>query len=115
MRECLDSNKDLMSRLKSSLKKCEHLLHKVDKVYVYGSVARGTNRQDSDIDFILETNDRLSFDDHLAIEDFLNSELSKDIDLVTMKALLNAERYSRRPDRYHQIRKDMIEVWRKSV
>ena len=102
---------DVITRLKSLLDSRTDLLEGIDQVYVYGSVARDQHKDTSDVDLILVTNDSFDFYRLLALEDYLSSELHREIDTISQHSLDVAERQTRRKERYEQIRKDRIEVW----
>ena len=100
-----------ITHLKSLLAARTDLLEGMDRVYVYGSVARNQHKDTSDVDLILVTNDSFDFYRLLALEDYLSSELHREIDTISQYSLDVAERQTRRKERYEQIRKDRIEVW----
>ena len=102
---------DVITHLKSLLAARTDLLEGIDRVYVYGSVARNQHKDASDLDLILVTNNSFDFYRLLALEDFLSSELHREIDTISQHSLDAAERQTRRKERYEQIRKDRIEVW----
>lgn len=102
---------DVITHLKSLLVARTDLLEGIDQVYVYGSVARNQYKDTSDVDLILATNDSFDFYRLLALEDYLSSELHREIDTISQYSLDVAERQTRRKERYEQIRKDRIEVW----
>ena len=58
----------------------------VRRAWLYGSVARGVYRQDSDLDIILEQGEgkRLSFADLDKIQDALEVALGVDVDVFTL-------------------------------
>lgn len=102
---------DVITHLKLLLAARTDLLEGIDRVYVYGSVARNQHKDASDVDLILVTNNSFDFYRLLALEDFLSSELHREIDTISQHSLNVAERQTRRKERYEQIRKDRIEVW----
>ena len=59
--------------------------YNVDKVWVFGSTARGTNHELSDIDFLYERPSQFKTDPFLALDlfDELSTVTDKEIDLVT--------------------------------
>ncbi len=65
----------------------------VERVYLFGSAAKGTMTPDSDIDFIIkfpETMNYVSYaDNYFALADALEALLKKSVDLVTEKTLKN--------------------------
>jgi len=60
--------------------------HKADKVYVFGSCARGEETPDSDIDFIVEFHGASAFD-HMRLELEWSEYLKRPVDVVSMGAL----------------------------
>ncbi len=58
--------------------------NKVIKAGIFGSYARGDERKDSDVDILIEVNDkRFSLLDLVKLERILRERLGKDIDLLT--------------------------------
>ena len=60
--------------------------HKADKVYVFGSCARGEETADSDIDFIGEFHGASAFD-HMRLELEWSEYLKMPVDVVSMGTL----------------------------
>jgi len=61
--------------------------HKVDKVWVFGSCARGEERPDSDIDLLVEFQKGSSLVDHVYIHDELVGLLGGKVDVVSSRGL----------------------------
>ena len=101
----------VITHLKSLLAARTDLLEGIDKVYVYGSVARNQHKDTSDVDLILVTSEPLTLNRLLTLEDYLSSEMHREIDAHSQYSLDVAERQTRRKERYDQIRKERIEVW----
>jgi uncharacterized protein len=60
----------------------------VSRLAVFGSVARGENRPDSDIDFLVQFSlGSKTFERFLALSELLESNLGRRIELVTTEAL----------------------------
>jgi len=56
----------------------------VERVGIFGSYLRGEARPESDIDLIIEFNDKnISYKNYMALYDFLESLYSQKIDLLT--------------------------------
>ncbi|MCK9186339.1 nucleotidyltransferase family protein [Candidatus Gracilibacteria bacterium] len=60
---------------------------KVNKIAIFGSTARGSNRKDSDIDIMVELSESISFFEFIKLENYLSELLGKKVDLTTKKAL----------------------------
>jgi uncharacterized protein len=73
--------------------------HKGRSVAVFGSVARGEDTADSDIDFLVEFEPTSSLLDLIHLEDDLRALLARPVDVVSVGALL---------DRDDDIRRDAI-------
>ena len=61
--------------------------HGARTVRVFGSVARGDDRTDSDIDLLVEMADDRSLLDLVALEQELESLLHRPVDVLTMQSL----------------------------
>ena len=59
----------------------------VQSLALFGSVVRGTQRPDSDIDILVEFEGRATFDRYMELKFFLEELLGAPVDLVTHKAL----------------------------
>jgi len=59
----------------------------VKSLALFGSVARGDARPDSDIDFIVEFEGKATFDGYMNLKLFLEGVLKNRVDLVTRKAI----------------------------
>ncbi len=59
----------------------------VRALYLFGSVARGTARQASDVDLLVDFEGPASFDAFMGLKLFLEDLLGRDVDLVTRRAL----------------------------
>jgi predicted nucleotidyltransferase len=53
------------------------------RIGVFGSVARGTARSDSDVDFLVELEDRCDLLDVVAMKILLKNELGCEVDVVS--------------------------------
>ena len=77
-----------MPQIKSLL-----VAHGVERAYLFGSAAKGTMTDDSDIDFIIKFPDDMDFiaysDHYFALAHELESLLHRSVDLVTEKTLQN--------------------------
>ena len=62
-------------------------LHKVEKVFVFGSCARKEETPDSDIDFLMEFEHGASFRDNIEFEDDLKKLFQRKVDIVSTHGL----------------------------
>jgi predicted nucleotidyltransferase len=74
----------------------------VKDIGIFGSVARGEQTAESDIDILVEFSEPVGFFAFLDLENFLSGALGKKVDLVTKRAL--------KPAVKNQILKDAIYV-----
>ncbi|MCS4143802.1 hypothetical protein GGP53_000735 [Salinibacter ruber] len=61
--------------------------HGAYDVRLFGSVARGEDRPDSDLDLLVRMEDGRSLLDHVALEQDLEDLLGRDVDVVTEASL----------------------------
>ena len=61
--------------------------HGAVRLRLFGSVARGEERPDSDIDFLVAMEDDRGFDDYLALTEELEHLLGRKVDLVSERGL----------------------------
>ena len=59
----------------------------VRRLAVFGSVARGEERPDSDVDMLVEFEGRATFDGYMGLKFDLEGLLSRNVDLATMRML----------------------------
>ena len=59
----------------------------VKRIGVFGSVARGKQRKNSDIDILIEFSQPIGLFRFIELEDFLSKKLKRKVDLVSRKAL----------------------------
>ena len=78
-------NTDLKNKLLSIL-----LPHRPARIGVFGSYARGEQREGSDLDILIRFHDRISLLKLIQIEQELTDKLEIPIDLVTENSLKNA-------------------------
>ena len=60
---------------------------KIKSLAIFGSVARGEAKKDSDIDFLVEFQGPAKFDQYMGLKLFLEDLLGCRVDLVTRKAV----------------------------
>ena len=61
--------------------------HKVEKLWVFGSCARGEERPDSDVDFLVKFNDGAEFGVQVALGDDFKAYLGRNVDVVSDRGL----------------------------
>ncbi|EKD10621.1 nucleotidyltransferase family protein [Limnospira platensis] len=61
--------------------------HGAFNVRIFGSVARGEEQEDSDIDFLVEMNSNCSLLDRIALIQDLEDLLNRKVDVTTVKGL----------------------------
>ena len=93
--------KQKISRLvKENQKKLKDL--KVQKMFLFGSVARGEETTSSDIDILIKFESTPTYDMYMDLKFFLEDLLDQKVDLVTEEAL--------RPEIKKYVEKDLIRV-----
>jgi predicted nucleotidyltransferase len=70
--------------------------HRVKKIAIFGSYARGEAKPESDIDIIVEFSDRKSLLDLVGIEQELSEAFGVKADLLTEKAISYARKEKRK-------------------
>ena len=66
--------------------------HKVDKLYLVGSAAKGTPTATSDMDFLVKFKDfdlKYYFENFLGLKDSLKAILKREVDLIEQQTLKN--------------------------
>jgi predicted nucleotidyltransferase len=61
--------------------------HGASNLRLFGSVVRGEERPDSDVDLLIDMADDRSFDDYLALVEELENILARRVDLVIQRSL----------------------------
>ena len=59
----------------------------IEKVWLFGSRARGTNREDSDFDVCVIPSDQFSFSDYYYFQKELSEVLNSEVHVMTRRAL----------------------------
>jgi uncharacterized protein len=82
-------NSELRKNIEIIQQNFEHIknTYGVKKIAVFGSVARGEAKKNSDVDIIVEFSKPIGFFAFVELEFYLSNLLGKDVDLVTKKAL----------------------------
>jgi predicted nucleotidyltransferase len=78
----LDSIKSTLKNRKSVLKR----RYKVRRIGIFGSYARGEQKRASDVDVLVELSEPIGLD-LIALKNYLEKALGREVDLVTVKAL----------------------------
>lgn len=60
--------------------------YQVEKLGIFGSVARGENTANSDIDILVEFKNPVGFFHFIRLENYLSELLGKKVDLISQKA-----------------------------
>lgn len=72
-----------MGKLKQEIK----VKYKVKEIGVFGSAIRGELSETSDIDILVEFEEPIGFFKFLELEEYLETQLGRKVDLVSKKAL----------------------------
>ena len=83
MKTNIDQVRTVINKHSNFLKDNYH----VKKIGVFGSVARGDQKEISDIDILVEFSEPIGFFRFIELEEFLSNAIGKKVDLVTQKAL----------------------------
>ena len=79
-------NREIRQKINSQLPYLKDKYH-VKRVGIFGSVVRGKQKKESDIDILVEFDSPIGFFDFIRLENFLSQTLNIKVDLVTKKAL----------------------------
>lgn len=92
----------LRDQIVALIKENVHELKRFDvkAIYLFGSVARGEENPQSDIDILVTFNEKSTFDNYMELKFFLENLFLKKVDLVTEQGL--------RPELRPFIQKDLI-------
>jgi len=83
MKKSLDEIKEVLNKHKEELKR----RYGVKEIGIFGSFARGEEKDDSDVDILVEFDGPIGFFKFLELEEFLSNLISRKVDLVSKKAL----------------------------
>lgn len=78
--------------------------HKAKKLWVFGSCARKEERPDSDVDFLVQFEPGVSFNDYEGIQNGFSELLGRGVDIVSSSVL------DRQPFFAHNVKKDMVAI-----
>ena len=84
-------NKEMkeLDKIKSKLKEKRNFLKEkyyVEKIGIFGSVSKGTDSPDSDVDVLVEFNGPIGWD-IIELKEYLEAIIGREVDLVSIKAL----------------------------
>lgn len=88
--EVVNDNNVLLEHMEAIVQLCAK--HQVDKLYLFGSAAKGDLMQLSDVDFLVKFRDfnlKYYFENFLTLKESLADILKRKIDLVEQQALKN--------------------------
>ncbi|GAB4987899.1 hypothetical protein MAHJHV61_33400 [Mycobacterium avium subsp. hominissuis] len=74
----------------------------ITRAWVFGSVARGNDRPDSDLDILIELTPNASFADYVGLDDDLAALLGCPVDVITTRELGSNDMLRRRVNRYRR-------------
>jgi predicted nucleotidyltransferase len=83
MKKSLDEIKEVLDKHKEELKR----RYGVKEIGIFGSFARGEEKDDSDVDILVEFDGPIGFFKFLELEEFLSNLIGRKVDLVSKKAL----------------------------
>ena len=78
--------------------------HKAEKLWVFGSCARGEERPDSDVDFLVKFGEGIGLFELFDFEGEMSGEVGRKVDLINVAAL------DRSPCFAYNVRKEMVSV-----
>ncbi len=84
--ETKETKQEIVSILKERKRELEEK-YKVKRIGVFGSFSHGEEREDSDIDILVEFTEPVGFFLFIDLENYLSNLLGKKVDLVTKNAL----------------------------
>jgi predicted nucleotidyltransferase len=74
----------------------------VKKIYLFGSVARGEDKKNSDIDLMVEFRENATIFEYMEFEELIKKRFGKKVDLATMEMI--------KPLIMKSIQRDIIDV-----
>lgn len=80
------SEEEIIRKINSELPFLKAKYH-IKQLGVFGSVVRGEQTKESDIDILVEFDSPIGFFDFIRLENFLSKKLQKRVDLVSKKSL----------------------------
>ncbi|MEY8444579.1 nucleotidyltransferase domain-containing protein [Lactococcus ileimucosae] len=85
--------------------------YNLKEVYLFGSYARGEAREDSDVDFIVDSSSIEDYDELFSLQEDLEDVLKTSVDIVEMEVLSN-NKTSQREQFNRAVKEEMLEVVR---
>jgi predicted nucleotidyltransferase len=82
----MDTKESLLKTL-TALKPELRARYKVKEIGLFGSFARDEERESSDIDILVDLEDGATLIDLIRLEDFLEGQLGRKVDVVTKRSL----------------------------
>lgn len=78
--------------------------HKAERLWVFGSCARGEETADSDVDFLVKWAPDVSYRDYGSLEESFSSLFKRGVDVISASSL------DRQPFFAYNVKKDLIAV-----
>lgn len=78
--------------------------HKAEKLWVFGSCARGEETAESDVDFLVKWAPDVSYRDYDSLESSFSSLFQRGVDVISASAL------ERQPFFAYNVKKDLVAV-----
>lgn len=78
--------------------------HKAEKLWVFGSCARGEETAESDVDFLVKWAPDVSYRDYDSLESIYSTIFQRGVDVISATAL------DRQPFFAYNVRKDLVAV-----
>ena len=94
------TRRTVISRIRKHRAELEKL--GVKSLSLFGSVARGEERPDSDVDILVEFKGKATFDRYMDTKFYLEELLGRKVDLVTLKAI--------KPRMKEYVQQDLVHV-----
>ena len=87
--------------------------YKLQGVYIFGSYARKTANENSDIDFLIdrENSDVREIIGFMRLYDDLKDAFNKDIDVVTLQSLQQKSTARRSPEFIQNVTNEMVKIY----
>ncbi len=93
--------KEVLKYLKENKKRFEKE-YGIKKIYLFGSVARGEDKENSDIDLMVEFRENATIFEYMEFEEVIKKRFGKEVDLATMDMI--------KPLIVKSVKRDIIDV-----